>query len=210
MSQLQSLAFAIASCALLLACGGESDNSSSTGGAPGTGATGAGGMMGSGGSVAISTQCQVHADCAVNSASCCGSCGAPTQNDVIAIATSDVAAYRAAACGTKPVACPACATGSNLRFLATCESGSCKVIDLGNSPVTACTSDADCTLRATACCECGAPMELGSLVAISSNAGTGFSALVCDANQVCAMCMPQYPTNIKLSCTAGHCVIPGI
>jgi hypothetical protein len=171
-------------------------SSSAIGGALGTsGGTGA----------TVRRDCSSHADCTLVSATCCGVCGAPTSSDVVALRVDAAAAYRTSVCGTGQVACPACASMANPDLFASCQNSVCTVVDLLNGPLTACSTNADCALRAARCCECGAPMDVWSLVALSSSGESGFAALVCDPATACDACMPVYPATPVPNCSNGHC-----
>jgi hypothetical protein len=95
----------------------------------------------------------------------------------------------------------------NADLLATCDNGACKAVNLPESDLSTCNAASDCVVRAAACCECGASMELWSLVAIAATASADYAALVCESTQACAACMPVYPTDVALDCVAGHCVL---
>jgi hypothetical protein len=172
--------------------------------------TTSGGRTGAGGGTAttpnVRRDCSSHTDCVLVPASCCGACGAPTSNDVVALRVDAAAGYRESVCSAG-YACPACASMNNPDLFASCQNSLCVVVDLTTSQVSACSADADCVLRAAACCECGAAMDAHSLVAISKNSASSYASLVCDATAVCAECMPQYPTSPAVICNGGHCWI---
>lgn len=188
--------------------GGTTGNGGRTGSTtpPHGGSTGSGGTSATaGGSGGFATSCQQPSDCTLTAATCCGTCGIPQKTDVVAVATAGLNAYRNAICGSGPKLCPLCATMNNPDLLATCDRGTCSVVDLTESPLSACSRVTDCRLRAATCCECGASMALWDLVALSSDGLVGYAAILCDAGAACPECMPHYPTNAQLSCTLGHC-----
>jgi hypothetical protein len=74
--------------------------------------------------------------------------------------------------------------------------------------LTECERDTDCRLRVAGCCECGATITAENLIAIRTDAETGFSALVCDPAQGCTDCAPIYPSQFSAYCvTDGHCAV---
>jgi hypothetical protein len=166
-----------------------------------------GGALGTSGGTGANVRrdCSAHADCTLVSATCCGVCGAPTSSDVVALRVDAATAYQTSVCGPSLVACPACAAMANPDLFASCQDSVCTVVDLLNSPLTACSTNADCALRATRCCECGAPMDVWSLVALPSSHGSGYAALVCDPATACAECMPVYPATPVPNCSKVHC-----
>lgn len=179
----------LAALAVTLACGGKSDDSG-----------GAGGGDGTGGSSAL-TACSKNSDCIVVPKSCCGSCGGATRQDALAVHQGKASEYRQGVC--QGMGCPACYMPTDPTLVATCNAGSCEVVDLLLHASTACTDPSECRVRTTACCECGGPTDDEHLIAISADAP--YSALVCDG-QGCPECAPQYPPK-TLACAAGHCAI---
>ena len=198
----------------LVHCGGSTDadgsgGSSGTAGSGGSsgsgGAGGNGGTAGTGGTGGIDFfSCNVTSECLLRSESCCGSCGAATRDDSIAINQSKAGQYTQMVC--EGGGCPACFMPQDPTLLATCESSQCQVVDLLNHPSTACQTDSDCRVRTTDCCECGGSIEPDHLVAISVNGDAQFSALVCDPNVACPECAPAYPP-AKVACISGHCTL---
>lgn len=195
---MKSRALAVASvlAAALASCGGESDSD----GAAGSG--GAGATGGSGGLPGDWLSCAAASDCVLRSVSCCGSCGAATRGDALALNLTGMSAYGSQKCAS--VDCPACFQAQDPTLLATCDAGQCVVIDLQEHPSTACSDVSECRVRGNVCCECGGPTEPPNLVAVGS-AG-GFETLVCDPGTACPECAPVYPA-LELACTAGHCAI---
>lgn len=206
-------------CALLgfvfAACGGSSTaGSGGAAGSAGTGASaGSGGATGGSGGTAGSagtggaptdwTKCDKPSDCVLLSLSCCGSCGAVTRGDAQALNQQGATAYLTDKCAD--VDCPGCYQPQDPTLLATCEAGSCVVVDLLQHASTACSSANDCRLRTTDCCECGGTIDDEHLIAVS-NTGTSFDPLVCDPGTGCPECAPVYPDK-PLECVQGHCKI---
>lgn len=149
--------------------------------------------------------CDVPSDCIVVPVSCCGTCGAPTRGDAVAVARDESAAFRAAACASNE-GCPACAPlFIDPTLVATCREQRCELIDLLEDEASACGSDGDCQVRTPDCCPCGGDTSVGRLVGVSSE--DAYSALVCDPDAACPECLPAYPDEVTVSCNADdHCV----
>lgn len=199
-------------------CGGSTNSDGTSGGTAGTG----GGVGGSGGGVGGSGgsgvggvgggsggttspdmfACQVNSDCLLRSASCCGSCGAATREDSIAINKQFSAQYASQNC--EAVDCPGCFMPQDPTLLATCRGGQCTVVDLLTHPATECQSPNDCRPRTTDCCECGAPTDPEHLIAISVSGDLQYSQLVCDPAVGCDDCLPNYPP-VSIGCIDNHC-----
>lgn len=145
--------------------------------------------------------CSSNSDCIVAPRSCCGSCGAATSTDLIALARGDADAYRNAACAGG-VGCPECASLPDPYLLATCEAGTCVAHDLHGDPLTECASDADCTLRTAECCGCG-PQTADSVVAINDARGN-YGDLVCETDAACPPCVPFFD-GLAAVCRDGRC-----
>jgi hypothetical protein len=158
-----------------------------------------------GGATSSDFACETNQDCTLRAATCCGVCGAPALDDMIALSVDGVDAYAKQVCGTGPAMCPACATMLNPDLFATCDSGACQAVDLTQSEMSACTTASDCTLRAATCCECGASLEVWNLVAVAKTSLADYAAAICEPVQACAECMPIYPTAVTLDCVSGHC-----
>jgi hypothetical protein len=202
-----------------LDCGGQFGAGPASGGAaganPGTGGTSTGGSStgggpasgGTGGGVPIDVRaCSVNSECILRAASCCGSCGSPTRADVIALNQAALDAYSNSVCDPAQQ-CPDCpAPAPDPTLIATCQQGQCEVVDLTTSPITACSGDTACVIRTNACCECGGPMDQGSIIAINHDSGASYAALVCNPDATCADCLPVYPTSVQAVCNSGHCL----
>ena len=141
-------------------------------------------------------------DCVLTSRTCCGVCGAPTADDVIALRRDEVDAYRRGVCGPDPVGCPACATQPNPSLVAVCADPGCAVRDLGRAgdPATACTTDAGCVIRSAACCECGGGAPY---LALAVDHAADYAALVCPPGTACPECAPLPPADLEAYCDAS-------
>lgn len=149
--------------------------------------------------------CEVPSDCVVVPESCCGTCGAPTRGDAVAIARDALTAYQCGACGPH-AGCPACAPlFIDPTLVATCVDQRCELVDLLHDEASACESDDDCRVRTPDCCPCGGDTSPGRLIGMSSE--DAYAALVCDPDQACDECAPVYPDEVTVSCNAqDHCV----
>lgn len=146
--------------------------------------------------------CSVPSDCLVVPASCCGSCGAPTRGDAIAVARDRAGAYRSGACDDDQ-GCPACAPlFLDPTLVATCRDQRCELIDLHDHEASACEADDDCRVRTPDCCPCGGDTEPGRLLGVSSE--SDYASLVCDPDQACPECAPVYPSEVTVRCAAAR------
>ena len=102
-------------------------------------------------------------------------------------------------CGPVP---PNMVNASN--YYAECEAGRCVGLDVRTSPLSACSTDAECILRSgTSCCGCGA----GDLIAVSSKANV--EVAFCGTNGGCAAdCVSApVPPGVAPYCSLGHCLV---
>jgi hypothetical protein len=150
--------------------------------------------------------CKRNADCVVVQESCCGTCGAPTRGDAVALNIDEQAAFRSGACGSG-TGCPACAPlFIDPTLVATCRQAHCEIVDLHEHPMTACTEDASCRIRVPDCCECGGDTSMGRLIGL--NVENAYTTLVCSPSQSCPECAPFYPPEVTVACnTAGFCEV---
>ncbi len=149
--------------------------------------------------------CNDNSDCALSETTCCP-CGEPEPSEITAVRADRLTAFRGQLCAL-PVACPdiACFIEER-RYVATCDAGTCKAVDLTQHASTECEQPSDCNVRTAGCCPCGGEQSPGNLVAISDE--NAFASLVCDAQLACAQCAPIYPSEATTTCGAqGHCVL---
>lgn len=149
-------------------------------------------------------ECDVPSQCLLRPESCCGSCGAATPDDMIAIPLADQAAYVDMVCGGGTIGCPECAARQDPYLLATCRDRRCTAIDLHVDPLTECASASDCTLAPLQCCACGL-LGMDQVVAFNPAHGS-IGALVCDPDADCPPCVPDFGS-ITATCEAGRCVV---
>jgi hypothetical protein len=147
---------------------------------------------------------------------CCGICDGPmiSAHDLIAynkqyagLLQCGIALDMAgdAAGAAAPVACAPCpsppGTGTLQYFVPDCVQGQCEVVDLRTSPVTACTTSNDCTVRhGTGCCE---GCDNSNLFSVRNDGS--FAKLVCgDGPIACPACAPPAPDAVPV-CNDGRC-----
>jgi hypothetical protein len=211
------------SIALLSAVGCAGKSTGSNGAAQGSAGSSVGGAAGVAGSAAAGSGdamssagfdggmfdaddygCSRNTDCQLVPRGCC-SCGSGPVSSYLALNAGGV---HRMSCGT--VACAPCgpttAPDPNdpaLYYIATCQAGSCAVVDLRASEVTACKSDGDCGLRSgTACCSgCG-----GQTVALNLSKQADLASLVCDPEpSACPACAPAFTGSAM--CSSGRCSV---
>jgi hypothetical protein len=161
------------------------------------------GSAGAGGATDIRS-CSSNTDCEVVPVSCC-SCGTGPVSSYTAINTKYTAQYNER-CGTIDcVACPPTAFDPNnpvFYYVPTCQAGHCAVVDLRTTDVTACSSAAECSLRAgTACCSACS----GTPIALNTKNAPKLSALVCGSDPgLCLACTPDF-ADYSVACTDRRC-----
>jgi len=206
-------ALILSSCTLIAAaaaCGNDVNVFSGSGGGGGqSSSSSSGSSSSSSGSSSSSSgtqaQCDGPGQCMLASATCCGVCGMPTLDDMVAINQSELDAYTAELCASNPP-CPGCASQPNPNLMAYCDSGQCVAADITNGALTECQDNTDCRLRwGLECCECGA--QNGGLTAIAVAAESKLMQLVCDPAADCPACVPSYPADAAALCDAGHCIV---
>ena len=152
------------------------------------------------------TACDFPSDCVVTANTCCGECGEPTLAGSTAVNQASLSDYRDLLCADNPV-CPRCAVMPNPELVATCEANECRAVDIGMEAMTQCSSDAECVIRTTDCCECGGATDPGSLIAIRADAEGAYTSLICDPGFGCPECLPVYPDDAVATCNAGRCTV---
>jgi len=192
-------------CLLLMLAGCESSHSPGDGGGRTDGPvrdSGRDSAVGDGGSDPFA--CAGPSECIVVPASCCGSCGAATRGDAVAVNVARSSDYRRPMCDG--VGCPACFMEQDPSLVATCRAGRCEVADLHTEPAAECSSDGDCRVRTRDCCECGGDVSRAGIIAIATSHIVDYEALVCDPGTACLECAPVYPAEVSAVCSsAGFC-----
>ncbi|HVU05410.1 MAG TPA: hypothetical protein VHE30_26870 [Polyangiaceae bacterium] len=136
---------------------------------------------------------------------CCGTCGAPTLQDVAGVNADKQDDFRAATCGDPHPVCPACPTALEPNLVAFCEASTCRAHDVREEDLSACTKDDDCRLRYPDCCEtCGPNPSL--LIAIATSRAEDYREKTCKTGQSCPKCAVFYPAGWSATCGADeHC-----
>ena len=147
--------------------------------------------------------CERTSQCVIRPASCCGNCGAASRDDIIALNQNELNLYATEVC--EGMGCAACYMPTDANLIAICEGGRCEVIDLFESPITACEATEQCRVRTNDCCECDGGTTEEDLIAINIEQEMHFSLLVCDPNSGCDDCAPQYPDSAQAFCEEGRC-----
>lgn len=147
-------------------------------------------------------ECTVPSECTLRPESCCGTCGAATSTDRIALPVTGVDDYVARVC--TGIGCPDCAAVPDPNLFATCTAGACTAVDLHSDPLATCAVDEDCVLAVPQCCACGA-IGLGQAVAFNPANGS-LATLVCDPDVDCPPCVPDFGA-LRAICDAGHCTV---
>ncbi|MCC6645451.1 MAG: hypothetical protein IT374_07775 [Polyangiaceae bacterium] len=155
--------------------------------------------------------CGAPGDCALAANTCCGTCGKPSAADLDAVNKTKLKAHQSEVCPT-PQPCPKCASMPNPDLLAACAlgPGTCAVLQVSKSPLSACKVDDDCTLRAPQCCSCGEQPAEGLAAIAKAQLGAYMAELGC-GNVSCAPCAdpPTPPAGVHAVCDAGHCKLAG-
>jgi hypothetical protein len=150
--------------------------------------------------------CSSAGECVLAADSCCGTCGAPSASSMDAVRYDATAAHYSDVCPDPTSGCPDCAQSPNPDLAAFCEIGFCKVVEVSKHPVSACSSDSDCTLAATTCCACGeiSPFET---IALANDGVALYEAQICPPNAgACAPCVPTFDSTLTATCDdTGHC-----
>ncbi|HYQ16864.1 MAG TPA: BPTI/Kunitz domain-containing protein [Polyangiaceae bacterium] len=162
--------------------------------------------------------CSRPSDCVVAGTGCCGVCESPslTVHDFIAynhqyeplscsVLKAAPAPGNIAPPGTALPCAPCANTGNaTLRnFVPDCVAGQCVVVDIRQSPTTACTDSSQCRLRSgTGCCEA---CDGGDLIAVRDDGS--FEDLVC-GGVLPPCCAPLPPSSdASVTCANGRCAV---
>lgn len=139
----------------------------------------------------------MSSECLVVPASCCGTCGAATRGDAIAIHVNQLAGK--ASCD----GCPGCDMEQDPTLVATCDNGACTLVDLLEHESTACTDASECRVRSHDCGGCGVNIDSGAIIAVSND--MLYELLVCDGGEMrCSFRPDNLP--YEAHCEAEHCI----
>jgi hypothetical protein len=171
----------------------------------GSGGGGTTAGTGTGGGGSSFDACTGPGQCVLVANGCCGTCGMPGPGSLASVNQAQASAFQMSVCPNPPP-CPECAQQPNPDLFAFCEpSGHCLIGDVHTNPVSACTTDADCTLRfGSDCCEA---CEGNSSQLVALNKNSDLHALVCAPDTGCPGCVPMYPAGAAAVCDAGHCAV---
>ena len=145
--------------------------------------------------------CDVDTDCVLFSAGCCGPCMSTPPRSVL---RSEAPQMRED-CRRMRIRCKPCERpGFAPELAAGCQQGTCTVVDLRTTSITACTRDADCYLRPSSCCGCATDP-----VSIAKAGAQLYQAMVCEPGIACAPCEIPVYRGVTARCHAGHCSAEG-
>lgn len=143
--------------------------------------------------------CDGPGQCVIAPKGCCDDIP-PTLGSVQALNRSQVDAVRRPGCQDR-----ACDAVREPNLVALCQAGLCTKHDLRSDPLSGCSADGDCVLRAgTACCESCTP-EASEMVAMAKSTASWLTSHLCGPGD-CDGCIPQVPAGVVAACIAGHCV----
>jgi hypothetical protein len=154
--------------------------------------------------------CALTSECTLARDMCCGGCPFDAIENLDGVNVAYATEHMAEVCPDPTmVGCEPCGVRvdplSIPGHFSPCRAGRCTPVDIAAEPITECTIDADCRVRARDCCECGADVSDANLVAIRVDAGAAFAELACDADASCDLCAPVYPEEVQAVCDAGRC-----
>jgi hypothetical protein len=150
-----------------------------------------------------SRACHLASDCLVLPRTCCGQCGAATPADSIALSRQWNQAHPYQCTGGS--GCPDCFTEPDSSLVPICRAGTCEALFVSASPLSRCTANDQCVVRAAQCCECGARQWL----AVRRDRRDDLSSLMCSGTS-CPACVGNPPANRIPVCEHGHCVVSSI
>ncbi|HEY4159488.1 MAG TPA: BPTI/Kunitz-type proteinase inhibitor domain-containing protein [Polyangiaceae bacterium] len=145
--------------------------------------------------------CAIDGDCTLLTQAC--ACEPLDELSLVPVNVTHSAEYTVKYLGNSSCgSCPAVSVTAQTSqyFLPVCRTGACAVLDARTTPLTACQSDADCTVRAgLGCCEsCGA----SHYVAVNVSADFCLGGAGAEA---CAACAPTSPSLLYAMCIFGRC-----
>jgi hypothetical protein len=152
--------------------------------------------------------CGGPGSCVLESNGCCPKCGTPVLSDYTPVDRTESDAFRKFTCIDPAPTCPKCASFRDPNLWAFCKAKKCVGIDVRTDPVSACSTDADCKLRYSGCCEC----DGAGLIALASSKVSEYVAQVCDPKAVCDAYLPAYPIDKTAKCDLAtkHCVVKDV
>ena len=152
--------------------------------------------------------CNAPGECDIRPKSCCGTCGAPTTDDMIGVNWQKGGQYTSTVCAG--AGCPACFKEPDPNLAPVCRAKACNAVDVRVDTMSACTTNQDCALRYSGCCEACAANDPSKLIALSSSGRQEYVANQChpDAGG-CPKCAVIYPPGYEAVCNTqtGHCEV---
>jgi len=188
-----------------------------TGGTAGSGTAGTAGTAGNVGTVGPLTPpseeeiaCTKNSDCSFELEACCF-CYTYSVGDLAAVNTRYAESYRNRVCADTSSCSPCGSWPRDVapNVVATCRAGRCAVVDILETELTACDTEADCKFRSSRCCGCSESAGSGLVIAIGVDQDAAYEALRCDPGAACAECsatIPEAP-DFYQACFGGHCGI---
>jgi len=153
------------------------------------------------------TRCTGPNTCSLVPTTCCGTCSQPTTENMTAVTKGLEGEHSKRLCGPEPMGCPACApliTDKSVQ--AWCVAEKCTAIDVKKLPLSSCSTDGDCQLRYSSCCE---PCEENpyDLVALNHTQTEAYRKNVCSGDETCSRCLAVYPADTSAVCdpVTKHC-----
>jgi hypothetical protein len=145
-------------------------------------------------------ECVEDSDCSIVGQRCCGDCEPLRVERVIAINISHKSQYETCTVPTSCAPCEPVAENEQAQkyFKPKCQSAHCTIVDIRETPLTACEKTSDCMLRdgAGCCAEC----DGAGWVAVNKNAD------LCGGVQLpCDECLSPLPKEWDVVCLSGRC-----
>jgi hypothetical protein len=153
----------------------------------------------------VSRACAVHADCVIQSRSCCQSCAPVDDPGQILMATAATAPTLgdAGICvGDPQGGCDPCAPYEYSSVYSACVAGECRLLDLSDRAT--CQTAADCRLVTKDCCDCGGDFSVFGLAAVDASF---VRPDYCPTNPTCAECAGGSTDNARAQCRDGICEV---
>jgi hypothetical protein len=146
--------------------------------------------------------CKLDEDCTELTVTCCQVCDPADINQLVALNEAHVSEQNAP-CAASGACAPCPSIGEldgTLRYLKpVCVSGQCSIIDVRQTPLTDCNTDADCILRAnTGCCGCG---DASTVIAANQNAS------FCDTMNISCPACTWPDVDLVAKCQQGKCTL---
>lgn len=155
--------------------------------------------------------CDKPGECDIRPKSCCGTCGAPTPDDMIGVNWQKGDAYTQRVCGG--TACAECFKEPDPNLAPVCRlmmvKVTCSAVDVRSDPMSECKTSQDCVLRYAGCCEPCAANDPSKLLALSVKGRAEYAANQCHPDAgACPKCAVVYPPGYEAVCNKmRHCEV---